>query len=168
MEPENIVQVKPEDEQTCKENLIAIDVSIILPVYNAEKWLDECFQSILNQTSFEGKLEISIFNDSSTDSSATIIDKWVSNFCKKGVKTVVSSDGNSSPLGVGYAKNRAVEQSSGKFLCFQDSDDVMLSDRIKSQFIVAKHHYNTIIGSQFYRLPPKLNRKVYKLGKQSN
>ena len=59
--------------------------------------------------------------------------------------------------GVGFAKNRAVQQSSGKFLCFLDADDVMYSDRIEKQYLKACEIENNgklvFIGSSFERIP---------------
>uniref|UniRef100_A0AC35G2G9 Glycosyltransferase 2-like domain-containing protein n=1 Tax=Panagrolaimus sp. PS1159 TaxID=55785 RepID=A0AC35G2G9_9BILA len=61
------------------------------------------------------------------------------------------------PACVGYAKNKAVQQSSGKFLCFLDADDVMLPDRIKKQYEKAKEIERNgslaFVGSSFVRLP---------------
>lgn len=58
-----------------------------------------------------------------------------------------------SPRGVGYARNRAVEKSSGKFLCFLDVDDVMHQDRLTKQYHAALSFDNMIVGSRFHREP---------------
>ena len=57
--------------------MIRIDIfqSVILPVYNAEKWLDETLHSVLQQ-SFEGQFELSIYNDASTVSIQTNSQRW--------------------------------------------------------------------------------------------
>ncbi|KAJ9596448.1 hypothetical protein L9F63_012532 [Diploptera punctata] len=55
--------------------------------------------------------------------------------------------------GVGYAKNQAVKQSTGCFLCFQDVDDVMLPNRILYQYQAAEKNPKAIIGCEFCRLP---------------
>lgn len=54
---------------------------------------------------------------------------------------------------MGYAKNQAVEQSSGVYLCFQDIDDVMSPDRVSKQYQAARSEQNSIIGSKFHREP---------------
>lgn len=129
-------------------------VSVIVPVYNAEQWLDRCFQSILQQNYLRHCVEISIFDDASTDNSLLIIDKWKSRFEQEGFSVVFSR--NLKPhlnKGCGYAKNCAVRQSSGSFLCFLDSDDVMLPERIETQLLAAKVHENCIVGCNFDRLP---------------
>ncbi|XP_048760045.2 UDP-GlcNAc:betaGal beta-1,3-N-acetylglucosaminyltransferase-like protein 1 isoform X2 [Ostrea edulis] len=105
------------------------DVSIILPVYNGEKWIEDCLRAIRDQD-FSGRLEISIFNDGSTDATLTKLREWKEHLKQKSVSLVVGGH-SSNPRGVGYAKNQAVHQSSGTYLCFQD----------------------IIIGSKFHREP---------------
>ncbi|KAL4240235.1 UDP-GlcNAc:betaGal beta-1 [Mactra antiquata] len=127
-------------------------VSIILPIYNAEKWLDECIESVVNQT-FTDTIELSIYYDSCTDRSETIVKKWEDSLTKRGIVLVTSGHKDDQPRGVGYAKNKAVELSTGKFLCFLDSDDVMNVDRIEEQYRAALAHPNSITGSKFHRCP---------------
>ncbi|GAB6027259.1 UDP-GlcNAc:betaGal beta-1,3-N-acetylglucosaminyltransferase-like protein 1 [Chamberlinius hualienensis] len=130
---------------TCSPGLV--DVSIVLPVYNAEEWLDDCLQSVSNQT-FTGILELSVYNDGSTDSSLEILESW-----KLKLPNVTISGHDDAPRGVGYAKNRAVEQSHGQFLCFLDADDIMENDRIMMQWQAALLNLDAIIGCQFKRIP---------------
>lgn len=92
--------------------------------------------------------KISIFNDRSTDDSHDIIMKWISHFNKKGIKTLYSK--NYDTFGsCGFAKNRAVAQSHGKYLCFQDADDVMYPDRIAKQVLALEECPNAIVGTYF-------------------
>ncbi|KAM9209731.1 queuosine-tRNA galactosyltransferase isoform 2-T2 [Dugong dugon] len=95
-------------------------VSIILPVHNAERWLDDCLRSVLRQD-FEGIMELSIFNDASKDKSGTIIEKWKVKLEASGILVVIGGHDSPSPRGVGYSKNQAIAQSSGAYLCFLDS-----------------------------------------------
>nr|XP_036853526.1 UDP-GlcNAc:betaGal beta-1,3-N-acetylglucosaminyltransferase-like protein 1 isoform X3 [Manis javanica] len=95
-------------------------VSIILPVHNAEPWLDECLRSVLQQD-FEGSMELSVFNDASKDKSMTIVEKWKEKLEGSGILVVIGGHDSPSPRGVGYSKNQAVAQSSGPYLCFLDS-----------------------------------------------
>ncbi|XP_048760046.2 UDP-GlcNAc:betaGal beta-1,3-N-acetylglucosaminyltransferase-like protein 1 isoform X3 [Ostrea edulis] len=121
------------------------DVSIILPVYNGEKWIEDCLRAIRDQD-FSGRLEISIFNDGSTDATLTKLREWKEHLKQKSVSLVVGGH-SSNPRGVGYAKNQAVHQSSGTYLCFQDIDDVMSSDRVSKQYQAAKSELNSIYTS---------------------
>lgn len=127
------------------------DVSIIIPVYNGDKWIDDCLRSVENQN-FNGKLEVSIFNDGSTDGTLSKLEEWRENLRKKSISVTIGGH-SSNPRGVGYAKNQAVEQSSGVYLCFQDIDDVMSPDRVSKQHQAAGSEQNSIIGSKFHREP---------------
>ena len=151
---------------------MATDVSLILPVHNAGQWLDECLESIHNQD-FVGTLEVSIYNDCSTDGSSSLIDEWCGRFNEKGIAVVVSGSTAEGPRaggphaggpysggphaggprGVGFARNCAVRQSNGLFLCFLDADDVMSKERIRKQHDAASRHRNALIGSRFRRTP---------------
>ncbi|XP_039082365.1 UDP-GlcNAc:betaGal beta-1,3-N-acetylglucosaminyltransferase-like protein 1 isoform X3 [Hyaena hyaena] len=128
-------------------------VSIILPVYNAEPWLDECLKSVLQQD-FEGSMELSVFNDASKDKSMTIIEKWKVKLEDSGIFVVIGGHDSPSPRGVGYSKNQAIAQSSGSYLCFLDSDDVMMPQRVRLQLEAAAQHPTSIIGCQVRRDPP--------------
>ncbi|XP_048347426.1 UDP-GlcNAc:betaGal beta-1,3-N-acetylglucosaminyltransferase-like protein 1 isoform X2 [Sphaerodactylus townsendi] len=121
-------------------------VSVILPVYNAECWLDECLKSLLNQD-FQGSIELSVFNDASTDNSINIIEKWKVLLEEVGILVCVGGHCSSRPQGVGFAKNRAVDQSLGTYLCFLDSDDVMMPQRIRLQREVAIQHPKSVFTS---------------------
>ncbi|KAK3090179.1 hypothetical protein FSP39_009808 [Pinctada imbricata] len=126
--------------------------SVIIPVYNTVKWLDECLEAVYNQD-FEGKFEVSIYNDSSTDGSLDLIRKWEKQFAEKSIDVVIGGHTSESPRGVGYAKNQAVQQCRGTYLSFLDADDVMHVSRIRKQYQAALAHPQAIIGSNFHRLP---------------
>lgn len=127
------------------------DVSIIIPVYNGDKWIDDCLRSVETQN-FNGKLEVSIFNDGSTDGTISKLEEWRETLREKSISVTLGGH-TSDPRGVGYAKNQAVEQSSGVYLCFQDIDDVMSPDRVSKQYQAARSEQNSIIGSKFHREP---------------
>ncbi|XP_038228221.1 UDP-GlcNAc:betaGal beta-1,3-N-acetylglucosaminyltransferase-like protein 1 isoform X2 [Dermochelys coriacea] len=97
-----------------------IQVSVVLPVHNTECWLDECLKSIVEQD-FEGTMELSVFNDASKDNSINIIEKWKLKLEDVGIRVVIDGHDSPQPQGVGFAKNQAVIQSSGTYLCFLDS-----------------------------------------------
>ncbi|XP_036051237.1 uncharacterized protein LOC118588808 [Onychomys torridus] len=73
-------------------------VSIILPVHNAEQWLDECLASVLQQD-FEGTMELSVFNDASKDKSRIIIEKWKGKLEDSGISVVIGGHDSPSPRG---------------------------------------------------------------------
>lgn len=92
-------------------------VSIILPVYNSEDTISETIESLLNQ-SFQGKYEIIIINDGSTDSSLKIIN----NYQKKFSSIIKVIDKNNT--GVSDSRNAGIKKAIGKYITFIDSDDL--------------------------------------------
>lgn len=77
------------------------DVSVILPVYNCADFLDECFNGLIEQ-SFQGSnglIEISIFNDCSTDDTLNICKQWSNRFIEKGFLWVLSSNETGENIG---------------------------------------------------------------------
>lgn len=87
--------------------------SIIIPVYNVEKYLKKCIDSVLNQTYQD--FEIIIVNDGSTDNSSQILNNY-----KDNDKIIII---NQSNHGLSYSRNKGVEKSSGEYILFLDSDD---------------------------------------------
>ncbi|KAH7943766.1 hypothetical protein HPB52_011339 [Rhipicephalus sanguineus] len=126
----------------------AVDVSVIIPVFNGKQWIDECLSSVAQQE-FDGTLEASIYDDSSTDGTAELLRDWKPKLESRGIFVRISSgDPGSKPRGVGFAKNAAVRQSKGRYLCFQDIDDVMHPSRVQEQFYEAtKLSPNTVYTS---------------------
>lgn len=91
-------------------------ISIIVPIYNAESYIDECVNSLINQTYYN--LQIILVNDGSTDKSGEICDK----FAKTDSRIVVVHQKNS---GVSAARNAGISISSGEYVGFVDSDDTL-------------------------------------------
>lgn len=132
------------------------DISIIIPVRNGEKWIDQCMESVLAQSIITNphenlKVEIVVFNDGSTDKTHEILKKWADYCLAQSINFVIVNSNVSK--GVGAAKNGAVAKSSGEFLCFQDIDDVMLPNRLILQWRVACSNRNALIGSKIIRKP---------------
>ncbi|KAL1281326.1 hypothetical protein QQF64_000129 [Cirrhinus molitorella] len=127
-------------------------VSVIMPVFNASDWLDECLQAVLEQD-FQGRMELSVYDDSSTDNSRELLERWRQRFEDRGFPMLISGHSSSSPRGVGFAKNQAVRQSSGRFLCFQDADDIMRPQRVRLQYEAAAANPTAIVGCKVCRVP---------------
>lgn len=89
-------------------------VSVIVPVYNTEKYLSRCIDSIIRQTYSD--LEVLLINDGSSDKSGTICREYAD--IDNRIKVI-----NQSNQGVSKARNRGLEVASGEFVCFVDSDD---------------------------------------------
>ena len=103
-----------------------IDVSVIVPVYNVEKYLDKCLDSIVNQTF--NNYEIIIINDGAPDNSEAIIKKYLKKYPQK-IKYYKKENG-----GLSDARNMGILKSSGKYLMFVDSDDYIAEDMIEKLY----------------------------------
>ncbi|CAH0547615.1 unnamed protein product [Brassicogethes aeneus] len=130
-------------------------ISVIIPIHNGSRWIENCFNSILEQTAIKShKIELCVCNDASNDDTDKLLKAWSGIFKNNNVKVKIYHNESEEPKGVGFSKNRAISISSGDFLCFQDVDDVMLPNRILRQYeaacILPK---NTLIGSKFKRTP---------------
>lgn len=111
-------------------------VSVVVPIFNVECFLDECLKSICDQT-YEN-LEIILVNDGSTDNSQTIIDHY-----SKIDKRIVSV--KQANKGLSAARNTGINLATGEFITFVDSDDLLFRDAI---FFLLKHilDYNSDIA----------------------
>ena len=91
-------------------------ISVIVPVYNVEEYLEECLESIRHQTYTD--IEVILVNDGSTDSSKEICER----FCQEDSRFKLINQENQ---GLSAARNRGVKESVGKYIMFVDSDDVI-------------------------------------------
>lgn len=112
-------------------------ISVIVPVYNSEKYLNRCLESILNQTLKD--FELLLINDGSKDLSGQICD----NYAKKDSRVKVYHKENG---GVSSARNAGIERSSGKYLLFVDSDDYIQQNLFLSfSNILENNEYDLIL-----------------------
>lgn len=107
-------------------------VSVIVPVYNSEKYIDDTIKSILNQT-YEN-IEIIIIDDGSSDRSAEVI-KWRIDIYH-GKKTIKYYYQENS--GVSISRNNGMEKANGKYIAFMDSDDLWKDSKIEAQIKMIK------------------------------
>ena len=97
-------------------------ISIIVPVYNVEKYLEECLDSIQNQTYSD--IEVILVNDGSLDNSKDICEKY----CKEDNRFKLINQANQ---GQSVARNHGVAASTGEFIAFVDSDDIIRQDYLE-------------------------------------
>lgn len=108
--------------KTQRENIDQL-VSVIVPVYNVGKYLDECITSIINQT--YTNLEIVLVDDASTDNSGKICDQWA----LKDRRIKVEHKPKNS--GLNMARKTGFDQSKGQYITFLDSDDIFHEENIE-------------------------------------
>lgn len=106
-------------------------ISIIVPVYNAQNYLDKCLNSIINQS--YKKIEIILINDGSTDNSKEICDKYI----KNDDRIILINQNNS---GVSKSRNNGLKKANGKYIVFVDSDDFLDKNMILKLYKNVKKH----------------------------
>ena len=116
------------------------DISIIVPIYNAEKYLKKCIDSLISQTKKE--LEFILVNDGSTDSSENII----KNYSDKRIKYFKNKN-----QGIGKTRNFGIEKSTGKYIMFLDSDDYLDKNACKFLFNKIEKEKLDIVVCDFYK-----------------
>ncbi len=94
-------------------------ISIVVPIYNVERYLPECIESIINQS--YKNLEIVLVNDGSTDNCSDICDKY--SLSDNRIKVITKENG-----GLSDARNVGIKNSTGKFIMFVDADDMLFED----------------------------------------
>lgn len=104
-------------------------ISVIVPVYNVENYLEKCLNSLVNQTLEE--VEILVINDGSTDNSQKIIDEFQQKFPQK-VKAFSKENG-----GLSDARNFGIDRATGNFLAFVDSDDYVSETMLQEMYDLA-------------------------------
>ena len=115
-------------------------ITVLMPVYNAEKYLREAIESILNQT-FQN-FEFLIINDGSTDKSLEIIKEYKDNRIK-----IINNEKN---LGIVKTLNKSIELASGKYIARIDADDLSLPERFEKQVeFLEKNPDVVLVGTAF-------------------
>lgn len=102
-------------------------ISIIIPLYNVEDYIEECLQSIISQT-YKGELECIIVNDCGNDNSLSIIQHFISSYKGAIEFKIVHHDRN---RGLSAARNTGVRYATGNYVYFLDSDDYISTDCIE-------------------------------------
>lgn len=129
-----------------------LDVSIILPVYNTERYLEDCLRSLVNQNYDKNKYEILAINDCSKDNSLKILNKY-----KKKYDNIVIINLKENK-GVSHARNIGIEKSKGEYLLFCDSDDFYDRGTLKTLMTKAQKQKADFVMANYYIY--KENKKI--------
>lgn len=105
-----------------------IKVSVIMPVYNVEKYLEECLQSVIDQTLRE--IEIICVNDGSTDSSPAILEQYAQSDSRIHIITKENT-------GYGHSLNIGLDQAKGQYVSIVETDDVVDSSMLEEMYSLA-------------------------------
>lgn len=117
-------------------------ISIIIPVYQAEKYLDRCIESVVNSTYRD--IEVLLIDDGSTDHSSLICDQWVRRDPR--VKVIHKQNG-----GVSSARNRGIEEATGSYIIMVDSDDYISKDMINDLYYRSQIDHTDLVICDFDR-----------------
>ncbi|MEH6947937.1 glycosyltransferase [Bacillus sp. JJ634] len=117
-----------------------IKISVIIPVYNAEKYIEDCIKSLLNQSLQE--CEFIFVNDGSEDNSSQVIEKYKKHDSR--MKLI-----NQENQGVSIARNEGLQVATGKYVGFVDADDFIESDMFKRLYQSAQLYNCDIVISNF-------------------
>src|SRR6185312_2292164 len=118
-------------------------ISVIIPTYNREQYLNEAIQSVISQD-FEGVLEVIISDDGSSDETLKIAESFGSRI------KILRKPKNCTTQGVSGTRNRGIEASTQPFICFLDSDDFYLEGHLKKIAQIFENNQN--LGFAFCRI----------------
>ncbi len=116
-------------------------VSVIIPMYNAEKYIGECLQSLLNQTL--KNFEVVVVDDCSTDNSVAIVEKY---FSERECGEIIRLSVNSGCPGI--PRNFGLDIAKGKYVYFMDSDDFLSEDALEIFYNVAENFNAEIVEAE--------------------
>lgn len=122
------------------------DISVIIPMYNVEEFLEECLDSVVNQT--KDKLEVLMIDDGSTDQSGLIAQRYSEKY--ENFKYLPKKNG-----GLGNARNYGVPFATGEYIIFLDSDDVVPSDAYQKMYDKAKQYDSDMVIGRVWRFNSK-------------
>ncbi len=109
-----------------------IKVSVIVPVYNTEKYLKKCLDSLVNQTLKE--VQVIVINDCSPDDSLNIMREYNKKYHN------IEIYSNKKNRGIGYTRNLGISKAKGEYLVFLDSDDFLDLDNLEKMYDTAKEN----------------------------
>ena len=132
-------------------------ISVIIPVYNVEQYLDRCLESVVNQTLED--IEIILVNDGSTDNSLKTCEK----FAQKDNRIKIINRKNS---GLAAVRNAGLKEASGEYIGFIDSDDWVDTDYYEKLYNTAKKYNSDIAYADFIRRGKHKNKKRMKFEKE--
>src|SRR3989344_5781814 len=115
-------------------------ISVLMPAYNARKYIGEAIESILNQTFKD--FEFIIINDCSTDKTKKIIEEYANKDAR--IKLI----NNATNLGLTKSLNIGLKEARGEYVARLDADDVALPERLEKQYeFMEKNKETTLVGA---------------------
>lgn len=126
-------------------------ISVIVPVYNVENYIEKCLETLVNQTLKD--IEIILVNDGSKDRSIDIINRFIKQYPDKIVYLEKENGGLSD------ARNFGIPHAKGEYIAFLDSDDYVEKDMYENMYELAKKENSDMVECDFYwQYPNKLKK----------
>lgn len=136
-------------------------VSIIVPIYNVEMYIEKCLETLVNQTLKD--IEIILVNDGSKDSSAEIAKKYLEKYPEKIIYLEKENGGLSD------SRNYGLPHAKGEYIAFLDSDDYVEENMYEEMYELAKKEDSDMVQCNFYwEYPDKNKKKIGELKQYSN
>ena len=123
-------------------------ISIIIPIYNVEPYVEDCISSVMQQT-FTGPLECLLVDDCGTDGSMAVVEKMLADYDGPIHFKVLHHDHN---RGLSAARNTGIQEASGEFLMFIDSDDLVRPDFCQAAYACAERHHADLVMFSHVRI----------------
>lgn len=138
-------------------------VSVIMPVYNAERFLNQSIQSVISQT--YQCWELLIIDDCSSDNSARLIQQF--NKIDKRIKYLKTEKPSGSPT---QPRNIGIEKAQGRYIAFLDSDDIWLPTKLEEQLPLFQDNNTAIVFSNYEKVTEKglRNQRIVIAPKETN
>lgn len=128
------------------------EVTVIVPVYNSGKYLDQCLESLKSQSLDKNSLEVLIINDGSTDGSTNIIKKYVST--NTNFRSIEQEN-----AGLFSARKTGIENAKGRFIGWVDSDDFVDPSMFEELLKIAKKNNSDLVYCNYDFYPKKIGTK---------
>lgn len=137
-----------------------LKLSIIIPVYNVEKYIEVCIESLYKQNISEDEFEIILINDGSTDNSLSIIQRF-------GIQhtniTVISQKNQ----GLSVTRNNGIKVAKGKYILFVDSDDLIIENSLKTLLDIAYSNQVDILKADYIKASDQeISESTYEITSQ--
>lgn len=132
-----------------------VKISVIMPLYNAANYLEECLESVLRQTFTE--FELICIDDASTDATAEILRRYQ----KKDSRIAILT--NNKRSGAAYSRNRGMKDAGGQYLAFLDGDDIFDENMYSAAYQSAIEHSADIVMYEYRHVPSDLVKNKQKV-----
>ncbi len=127
-----------------------VKVSIVVPAYNAEKYIDKCLKSLINQTLKD--IEIIVVNDGSKDNTLEKVNKY----SDKRIKLLNLKENK----GIGHARNEGIKKALGEYIGFVDSDDYVDKNMFEKMYEKASKEKLDVVVCDFYKQIENTNQTI--------